>query len=116
GVVAIVYLLVLPVGLLYLVLPQLVTAGCDGQAYPLLGHGLADRQQFDLRSVPPGPCRRCRDPVVDLGEVRPEILDGQRRRILFIVTESAVVSHDLMVRRTQFGEDGGPSPGPEGVL
>src|SRR5699024_3623267 len=65
---------------------------------------------FDLRSVPTGPCRRCRDPIVDLGDVGPEILDGQRRRILFIVTESAVRSHDLMVRRNQAGEDGGPAP------
>src|SRR5699024_4643922 len=40
------HLLGLPVRLLDLVLPQLVTAGFDGQADPLLGHGLADRQQF----------------------------------------------------------------------
>src|SRR5699024_3036785 len=52
----------------------------------------------------------------DLGDVGPEILDRQRRRILFIVTESAVLSHDLMVRRNQPGEDGVPAPGPETVL
>ena len=93
------HLLGFAVGLLYLVLSQLRAARGNGQADALLGNGFAHGQQFDVGTVPAGAFGGRGDPAFHLGDVGAELLDCRRRRVLFVMTESVVVSHIFIVLR-----------------
>ena len=93
------HLLGFAVGFLHFVLAQFRTAGGHGQADALLGNGFAHGQQFDVGTVPAGAFGGRGDPAFHLGDVGAELLDCRRRRVLFVMTESAVVSHIFIVLR-----------------